>query len=205
MGIGHCSIRAELAGSVTEFSVVRSARRVGVRCLRFCFAAVHYASSFAEGSMFEIYQDSVKLISSWNSSLRNVCMCIYPLGNICVRVFMDCVTPISCSTRSSLIVARVSEVETHCCILSLLVMELLTMRRFAADWSLLMYTGHSCKGVGCVAHVFLLSDYSPALDVRRGDARSYRTNMVRSLQMDFMNSLGLVSSIIKYMVRVLNT
>ena len=171
----------------------------------FCFAAVHYASSYAVGSMYEMYYDSVKLNSSRNSSSCNVCMCILPLGNICVRVFVDCATPVSCSTRSSLIVARVSEVETHCCILSLFVMELLTMRRFAADWSLLRYAGHSCKGVGRVAHVFLLSDYSAALDVRSGDARSHRTTMVRSLQMDFMNSLGLVSSIIKYMVRVLNT
>ena len=79
------------------------------------------------------------------------------------------------------------------------------MRRFAADWPLFRYTGHSCKRVGRVAHVFLLSDYSAALDVRSGDARSHRSTMVRSTQMDFMNSLGLVSSIIKYMVRVLNT
>ena len=50
-----------------------------------------------------------------------------------------------------------------------------------------------------------LSDYSATLDVQSGDARSHRPPMVRSMQMDFMNSSGLASSIIKYMVRVLNT
>ena len=86
----------------------------------FCFAAVHYASSYAVGSMYEMYYDSVKLNSSRNSSSCNVCMCISPLGNICVRVFVDCATPVSCSTHSSPIEARVSGVETHRLLASLI-------------------------------------------------------------------------------------